>query len=86
VRISQLSVAEALISLRASAGGLNAREAARRRVEYGPNRVEEIRGEPLVLQFVREFTHFCALVLWLAAGLAFFAEHREPGQGVATMG
>jgi len=41
---------------------------------------------PLVRKLLGEFTHFFALILWFAAGLAFFAEWREPGQGMATLG
>jgi calcium-translocating P-type ATPase len=48
--------------------------------------MEEVRGAPLALRFVLEFVHFFALILWLAAGLAFYAEAREPGQGMGTMG
>jgi calcium-translocating P-type ATPase len=86
MRITQLTVDEALASLRSSELGLDSAEAARRLTEYGPNRVEEIRGEPLALRFAREFTHFFAFVLWLAAGLAFLAEHYDPGKGMATLG
>ncbi|OIQ78382.1 calcium-transporting ATPase 1 [mine drainage metagenome] len=42
--------------------------------------------ERLTITFIKEFTHFFALVLWLAAGLAFFAEHHDPGLGMATLG
>jgi sodium/potassium-transporting ATPase subunit alpha len=86
MRITQLTVPETLASLRSSEQGLSAAEAARRLGEYGPNRVEEIRGEPLLLRFAREFTHFFAMILWLAAGLAFVAEHYDPGKGMATLG
>jgi len=86
MRITQLTVAEAIASLRSSERGLDSAEAARRLAEYGPNRVEEIRGEPLALRFAREFTHFFAFILWLAAGLAFLAEHYDPGKGMATLG
>ena len=86
MRITQLTVAVALASLRSTERGLDSAEAARRLVEFGPNRVEEIRGEPLLLRFAREFTHFFALILWLAAGLAFLAEHYDPGKGMATLG
>ncbi len=61
-------------------------EAARRLREYGPNRVEEVAGEPLVLRFLKEFTHFFALILWLAAALAFAGEWSDPGQGMARVG
>ena len=86
MRITQLTPAEALAGLRSSERGLSTAEAARRLAEYGPNRVEEIRGEPQVLRFAREFTHFFALILWLAAGLAFLAEHYDPGAGMASLG
>ncbi len=72
--------------LHSNAGGLTQAEAARRLARHGPNRLEAIPGQPVVVRLVKEFTHFFALILWLAAGLAFFAEYREPGQGMATLG
>ncbi|HEY3326991.1 MAG TPA: cation-transporting P-type ATPase [Novimethylophilus sp.] len=86
MKIHQLTPEEALASLNSSPSGLAPVEAARRLTEYGPNCVDEIRREPLSLGFAKEFTHFFALILWLAAGLAFFAEHHAPGQGMATLG
>jgi sodium/potassium-transporting ATPase subunit alpha len=86
MKIHQLSVAEALSSLHSSEQGLTRTEAARRLQEYGPNCVEETAREHLAIRFLREFTHFFALILWLAAGLAFMAEFNEPGQGMATLG
>ena len=41
---------------------------------------------PLVSRFVRQFTHFLALLLWVAAGLAFLADVLHQGQGMATLG
>ena len=38
------------------------------------------------LRFAREFTHFFAIILWLGAALAFFAEYFDPGQGMARLG
>ncbi|BBI98542.1 ATPase [Ferrigenium kumadai] len=72
--------------LRSGADGLTQAEAKRRLARYGPNRIEKIAEQPLVIRLLKEFTHFFALILWLAAGLAFFAEWREPGQGMATLG
>jgi sodium/potassium-transporting ATPase subunit alpha len=86
MRIPQLTAAEALAVLRSGERGLSTVEAARRLAEFGPNRVEEIRGEALWLRFAREFTHLFALILWLAAGLAFLAEQYDPGAGMATLG
>jgi sodium/potassium-transporting ATPase subunit alpha len=86
MKIQNLVVEEALASLHSSANGLTAEEAQRRIFEYGPNEVEEIRDEPMLLRFLKGFTHFFAIILWIAAALSFFAEWREPGQGMATLG
>ncbi len=86
MRIHQLSVAQSLASLRTSASGLARGEAARRLLEFGPNHVEELGREHLLVSFAREFTHFFAIILWVAAGLAFLADHFDPGQGMARLG
>ena len=86
MKIHHLSVAEAFASLNSGPGGLNDAEAKRRLAEFGKNQVEEIAREPLVLTFAKEFTHFFAIILWIAAALAFFAEWNEPGQGMGTLG
>jgi sodium/potassium-transporting ATPase subunit alpha len=86
MKIHQLTAEEAIASLRSSPQGLGRGEAAKRLQEYGANRVEEAAREHPVLRLLREFTHFFALILWLAAGLAFVAELYEPGQGMATLG
>jgi calcium-translocating P-type ATPase len=86
MRIASLDADEALASLKSSAAGIGAAEAARRLAEFGPNRVEEVGRENLLLRFAREFTHFFALILWVGAALAFLAEHFDPGQGMARLG
>ena len=85
-RIAQLSATEALASLGSGAGGLSQREAARRLAEFGPNRVEAAAREPLWLGLLKEFTHFFALLLWVAAALALVAEHYDPGAGMLELG
>jgi calcium-translocating P-type ATPase len=86
VRLHSLTVDQALASLKTTSAGLAAAEAARRLAEFGPNRVEEVGRKNLLFGFAREFTHFFALILWLAAALAFAAEHYDPGQGMARLG
>ena len=86
MHIANLSVTDALSSLRVSEQGLASAEAGRRLREFGPNRIDEVRGEPQWRRFIGEFTHFFALILWMAAGLAFFAEARSPAQGMAQLG
>ncbi len=86
MKIHQMSAEQACSSLHSSLVGLTEHEARRRLLEYGPNRVEEIRAESLAITFAKEFTHFFALILWFAAMLAFIAEWSAPGQGMVTLG
>jgi sodium/potassium-transporting ATPase subunit alpha len=85
-RIDHLSDADALASLNSAPQGLSAAEARRRLREFGPNHVEELRREHPLLRFLKGLTHFFALILWVAAALAFLAEWRAPGEGMAKVG
>jgi len=86
MKIHHLTVDQALANLRTGAQGLSAEEAGRRLREFGANRIERVRTEHGWRRLWAGFTHFLALILWLAAGLAFFAEYREPGQGMGILG
>ena len=86
MHIYRLGIEQSLASLKTTAAGLAAAEAARRLAEFGPNHVEEVGREHLLLSFAREFTHFFALILWVGAALAFLADHFDPGQGMARLG
>ncbi|MDD5240172.1 MAG: cation-transporting P-type ATPase [Sulfuricella sp.] len=86
MKIHHLTAAETIKSLNSTPDGLSGGEVARRLGEFGPNRVERIAKEPLALRFLKEFTHFFALILWFAAALAFAAEFSGPGKGMATLG
>jgi calcium-translocating P-type ATPase len=85
MRIDQLTVEEALASLRTAAEGLSREEALRRLREYGPNQIQRVRRASLPLRLLREFTHFFAVILWIAAGLATYAHWRDPGKGMGTL-
>ncbi len=86
MHIHGLGSEQALASLKTTAAGLAPDEAVRRLAEFGPNHVEEVAREHLLLGFAREFTHFFAIILWIGAALAFLAEHFDPGQGMARLG
>ncbi len=86
MRIHELAVDGALASLNSNADGLSAPEAARRLAEFGPNRLEDVARERLWLRLAREFTHFFAIILWLAAALAFTADWLQPGEGMGRLG
>lgn len=84
--MASLTADAALASLNSHPDGLSDDEVERRRQEFGINQVEEVRGVPLWLRFAREFTHFFAIILWIAASLAFLAEVLDPGQGMQSLG
>jgi sodium/potassium-transporting ATPase subunit alpha len=86
MKVHHLTIEEAFASLRSGLDGLLADEARRRLVEYGRNEVERMHGESLTLRFFKGFAHFFAIILWIAAALAFFAEWRDRGQGMAMLG
>jgi calcium-translocating P-type ATPase len=86
VRIHTLPALEAVASLKSAVTGLSSAEVERRLHEFGLNAVEKVAGVPLWLRLVKEFITFFSLLLWVAAGLAFFAEWSEPGQGMAKVG
>ncbi|TAL07174.1 MAG: cation-transporting P-type ATPase [Porticoccaceae bacterium] len=86
MKLPHLDPDAALASLGSGRDGLNMTEAGRRLAEYGPNVLEAVARERLWWRFARELGHFFALVLWVAAALAFFAEWRQPGQGMAMLG
>ncbi len=85
-RLQSLNPEEVLRSLHSSPEGLSTEETRRRLASFGPNRIERLGGSSIVLRFLRQFSHFFAVILWVAAGLAFFAQWRQPGQGWATLG
>lgn len=84
--IAGLTPDEALASLNSSIEGLSQADASQRLGEFGLNRVEEVRDVSLMMRFTREFTHFFALILWMATALAFVAEYLGPGQGMRQLG
>ena len=63
--------------------GLTAAEAAARLARVGPNVIPEAKPHPAWRLLVAELVHFFALMLWVAAGLAFAA--RLPELGVAII-
>jgi sodium/potassium-transporting ATPase subunit alpha len=83
--IHDLPPEEVFAALATSPTGLSPDEAKRRLRQYGPNSLQ-VRPASLRHRFLRQFIHFLALLLWLAAGLAFAADYLHPGEGMATLG
>lgn len=86
MRIHNLSNSEALQSLVTSEAGLTDDEARRRLDEYGYNEIRQVLRKSLLLKLFSQFTHFLAILLWIAAGLAFLSEYFSPGEGMLSLG
>lgn len=59
--------------------GLTLAEAEVRLRQYGPNAIAEVKGRPLWLRFVANFTHLMALLLWVGGLVAFIAQMPQLG-------
>ncbi len=84
--IHRLSAEAVLRRLETDGGGLFPDEAQRRLAQYGPNVLVGLNHYPLFRGLLRHFTHFLAILLWIAAGLSFAADFMKPGEGMATLG
>jgi sodium/potassium-transporting ATPase subunit alpha len=84
--IHRLLLEDVLKRLETDGGGLYPNEAQRRLAQYGRNVLLEPDRYLLFRGLVRHFTHFLAILLWIAAGLSFAADFMRPGEGMATLG
>jgi magnesium-transporting ATPase (P-type) len=65
-----------------SVRGLTSAEAARRLAEFGPNTLPPPASPSWLHQLVAQMTHFFALMLWLAGGLAIVAGMAQLGVAI----
>ena len=86
MKIQNLTKEEVFTSLITSETGLSEEAAKKRLQEYGPNEIKEVRKKPLYIKLVSQFTHFLAILLWLASALCFLSEYLHPGEGMLTLG
>jgi len=86
MKINNLTREEVLRNLVTSESGLTEEESQKRLLEFGPNEIREVRKTSLSIRFLRQFTHFLAILLWIGAGLAFLSEYLHPGEGMLTLG
>ena len=83
--IHQIPLDAAFAALRSTPEGLPQAEAASRRLEFGHNRIERLPSTPVAVRFLRQFTHFFAALLWVAALLALITDWWAPGEGMTTL-
>lgn len=86
MEVAALSEPAFFTELETSPAGLSQAEAARRLRQYGANTLHVVKGVSFPRRFLAQFTHFLALLLWIAAGLSFLADALQPGQGMAMLG
>src|SRR4030065_1699613 len=86
MKINNLPKEEVLRSLVTSENGLTEEEAKKRFLEFGPNEIQEVKKKLLILRCISQFTHFLAILLWIAATLSFMSEYLHPGEGMLTLG
>jgi potassium/sodium efflux P-type ATPase len=77
-----LPVAEVYGSLASDPNGLTAAEAQRRLQRFGANELPEPRRRPLWRRLGDQLTHFMALLLWVAGGLAFISHTAALGWAI----
>jgi sodium/potassium-transporting ATPase subunit alpha len=84
--IARISAEAVFKQLETTPAGLSPEEAQRRLTQSGPNALAEPNHFSLLRGFLQQFTHFLAILLWIAAALAFTAEFMKPGEGMVTLG
>lgn len=85
MQIHRLPIREVFGALTTAPHGLSGEEAEKRLQEFGPNEISPSHKISLVRRLVRQFTHFLAILLWIAAGLAYLASSLQPGEGMDAL-
>jgi magnesium-transporting ATPase (P-type) len=78
-RLATLPAEVALGELGVDTGGLSNEEATARLAQAGPTGCPKPRGPSLLHQFAAQILHFFALLLWVAAVLAFVGQMPSSG-------
>ncbi len=83
--LTTLPPSEVLPTLGSGVDGITQVEATRRLLEYGHNTVDDHGKPPVWMRFIGECTHFFALILWVAAGLAILGDRLSPDKGMSHL-
>jgi sodium/potassium-transporting ATPase subunit alpha len=84
--IHRISTEDVLKRLESGSGGLTPDEVQRRLAQHGRNVLSGPDHFSLLRGLIRHFTHFLAVLLWIAAALSFAADFMRPGEGMMTLG
>jgi len=77
--IHKIPVPEVYQALSTKSDGLTQEEAENRLKLYGKNTISEIKGKPLFLKFLANFTHLMAILLWIGGIVGFIAQLPQLG-------
>ena len=77
---------ELFLALGSSKDGLNEEEVARRYLHYGHNTLPKISTESWFQKLTAQFTHFFALLLWVAAAISFGTAWFDPSSHMLSIG
>src|SRR5512132_544112 len=83
--LATLSLDQVLRALGTTQDGLWGHDAAHRLARLGPNLLPRAKGPSLPRQLVDQLIHFFALMLWVAAGLAFVGRMPELGAAIIVV-
>jgi magnesium-transporting ATPase (P-type) len=83
--IHSLPITDVYAALATRPHGLTAVEAAARLQRYGSNLILEIKGTPLIVKFLANFTHLMAILLWAGGLIAFIAQMPQLGIAIWTV-
>lgn len=77
--IHTLPVSEVFTALGTDSSGLSKTEAEERLKKYGSNTIKEVKGKPLIVKFLSNFTHLMAILLWVGGIVGFIAHMPQLG-------
>jgi len=78
-KIQTLPVPDVFSTLASAPEGLSQSEAKKRLERYGPNVITKIKGKPLWIKFLANFTHLMAILLWVGGLVGFIAQMPQLG-------
>jgi len=77
--VPALTVPEVYQRYTTGPGGLAQSEAGERLLRTGKNVIREVKGKPLIIKFLSNFTHLMAIMLWIGGAVGFIAQMPQLG-------
>lgn len=77
--IHRCTIPAAFSVLNSGSNGLSQDEAKKRLQHYGQNEITKVKGKPLWIKFLANFTHLMAILLWLGGIVGFLAQMPQIG-------